>query len=115
MPSVKNPNKPSRNRMAARAATKRKQQQKRSADGRHSTDRVAKADTKRGARPGLMPTSGPRAPLSAKKQKKVLQRMTLALKRKMEANGGKLPEDVADAQTATATETNEEMADADIQ
>ncbi|CAK7265722.1 hypothetical protein SEPCBS57363_001727 [Sporothrix epigloea] len=115
MPSVKNPNKPSRNRMAARAATKRKQQKKHSADGRHKTDRIAKADTKRGARPGLMPTSGPRAPLSAKKQKKVLQRMTLAVKRKMEANGGKLPENVADANPAAAVETNEEMADADIQ
>ena len=91
MVSVKNPNKTSRNRMAARAATKRKQQKKMSADGSH-VDRVAKADTKRGARPGIMPTSGPRAPLSAKKQKKVVQRMTLALKRKMEANGGKLEE-----------------------
>ncbi|KAL1898171.1 hypothetical protein Sste5346_003577 [Sporothrix stenoceras] len=114
MPSVKNPNKQSRNRMAARAATKRKQQKKNSADGHHKEDRVAKADTKRGARPGLMPTSGPRAPLSAKKQKKVIQRMTLALKRKMEANGGKLPEDVmADVKEAVPVE--EDMADVDIQ
>ncbi|KIH92539.1 hypothetical protein SPBR_03331 [Sporothrix brasiliensis 5110] len=114
MPSVKNPNKQSRNRVAARAATKRKQQAKSSADGRHKQDRVAKADTKRGARPGLLPTSGPRAPLSAKKKKKVIQRMTLALKRKMEANGGKLPDDVmADAKESAPVE--EEMADADIQ
>ncbi len=92
MPSVKNPNKPSRNRVAARAAHRRKLQQKRSAEGQLA-DRAAKADAKRGARPGLLPTSGPRAPLSAKKQKKLVQRMTLALKRKMAANGGRL-EDV---------------------
>lgn len=86
MPSVKNPNKPSRNRMAARAASQRKQQQKRSAAGKLASG-VAKLDTTRGARPGLMPTSGPRAPLSAKKQKKVIQRMTLALKRRMAVEG----------------------------
>ncbi|OAA65612.1 hypothetical protein SPI_02399 [Niveomyces insectorum RCEF 264] len=101
MPSVKNPNKPSRNRLAARASHQRKQQRKRAADGVRTNgvrpDRVAKADTKRGARPGLLPTSGPRAPLSAKKQKKVVQRMALALKRKWAANGGAPEVDMADA------------------
>ncbi|EFX02403.1 hypothetical protein CMQ_2452 [Grosmannia clavigera kw1407] len=86
MPSVKNPNKPSRNRMAARAAHQRKQQQKRSAAGKLSSGN-AQMDTTRGARAGLMPTSGPRAPLSAKKQKKVIQRMTLALQRRMAVEG----------------------------
>lgn len=107
MVSVKNPNKTSRNRMAARAATKRKQQKKMSADGSHA-DKVAKADTKRGARAGLLPTSGPRAPLSAKKQKKVVQRMALALKRKMEANGGVLEELVENDEEPKA-EAVEEM------
>lgn len=85
MPSVKNPNKPSKNRLAARAAKTRKQRRKLAAAGR--TTRVAQSDRAHGARPGLLPTSGPRAPLSAKKQKKLDQRLRLALRRKMAEAG----------------------------
>src|SRR4051812_26264996 len=70
MPSVKNPNKPSKNRLAARANKVRKRSQKESAAGRVTVG-VVKADVKRGARPGLLPTSGPRKPVSAKRQRKL--------------------------------------------
>ncbi|KOS17322.1 hypothetical protein ESCO_006433 [Escovopsis weberi] len=86
MPSVKNPNGPSKNRLAARASKIKKQRQKRSEEGRH---KISKADTTRGARPGLLPTSGPRAKLSAKKARKMEKKMGYALQRKMEAEGGK--------------------------
>lgn len=82
MPSVKNPNKPSRNRLAARAATTRKAQQKRSAAGK---SKINKADTKRGARPGILPTSGPRAAISNKKLRKLERKMGHAIQRKMDA------------------------------
>jgi len=93
MPSVKNPNKPSQNRLAARAAKSRKVQQKRSAAGQ---SRIEKSDTKRGARPGILPSSGPRAVLSSKKRRKLERKMGYALKRKEEATGevtmiGELP------------------------
>jgi len=84
MPSVKNPNGPSRNRLVARAAKARKSQQKRSAEGR---SRIAKADTKRGARPGILPSSGPRAALSSKKRRKLERKLGYAVKRRMEADG----------------------------
>lgn len=86
MPSVKNPNKPSKNRLAAKAAKARKEAQKSSAAGRLS--KIEKTDANRfGARPGLMPTSGPRKPVSAKKQRKLEKKMGYALKRKMEKEG----------------------------
>ncbi|KAK4203025.1 hypothetical protein QBC40DRAFT_31127 [Triangularia verruculosa] len=86
MPSVKNPNKPSKNRLVAKAARVRKEAQKSSAAGRLS--KIEKVDTGRfGARPGLMPTSGPRKPVSAKKQRKLEKKMGYALKRKMEKDG----------------------------
>lgn len=85
MVSVSNPNKPSKNRLAARAAKGKKVQQKSSAEGKLS--RVEKAATKRGARPGLLPTSGPGAKLSSKKARKLERKMAHAMKRKMEADG----------------------------
>jgi len=84
MPSVKNPNKASKNRLAARANKTKKQAQLSSAAGRM---KVSKQDHARGAGGGLLPTSGPNAALSKKKQKKLDQRLRLALKRKMELEG----------------------------
>lgn len=84
MPSVGNPNGPSKNRLAARASKARKERRKRSQTPK---DKVAKADTTRGARPGLLPTSGPRAAISQKKLRKLEKKMGYALKRKMEADG----------------------------
>jgi len=86
MPSVKNPNKPSKNRLAARANKIKKRSQKESAAGRVPAG-IVKSDLKRGARPGLMPTSGPRKPVSAKRQRKLDKKLGYALKRKMEAEG----------------------------
>lgn len=86
MPSVKNPNKPSKNRIAAKANKVRKQRQKESAAGRHIAG-VVKSDLRHGARPGLLPTSGPRKPLSSKAQRKLDKKLGHALKRKMEAEG----------------------------
>lgn len=84
MPSVKNPNAPSRNRLAARASKVRKQRQKKSAAGKTG---ISKNDAARGARPGLLPNSGPRAAVSSKKQRKLDRKLGYALKRKMEAEG----------------------------
>jgi len=84
MPSVKNPNVPSRNRLAARACKVRKQRQKKSAEGKSG---ISKHDAQRGARPGLLPNSGPRAAVSSKKQRKLDRKLGYALKRKMEADG----------------------------
>ncbi len=84
MPSVKNPNGPSKNRLAARAARARKQGQKHTSMAGKS--RIAKADTRRGARTGLLPTSGPNAVISAKKKRKLDRKMGYALKRKMEGD-----------------------------
>lgn len=84
MPSVSNPNGPSKNRLAARASSAKKQRRQKSEQARH---KIAKVDTMRGARPGLMPTSGPRKPVSGKKARKLEKKMGYALKRKMEAEG----------------------------
>lgn len=84
MPSVKNPNTVGRNRSAARVAKARKV----TLQGRKTAalpTRVAKADVRRGARAGLLPTSGPNAPLSKKKQRKVEKQLAHALRRKKEA------------------------------
>lgn len=85
MPSVKNPNRPSKNRLAARAAKARQANQKRADPANRS--KITKADKTRGARPGLLPTSGPRAAVSAKKARKLEKKMKYALKRQMEAEG----------------------------
>ncbi|KAI0123967.1 hypothetical protein BJ170DRAFT_68115 [Xylariales sp. AK1849] len=84
MPSVKNPNGYSKNRLTARAATARKKSQKSSAAGR---SKINKADQKRGAGGGLLPTSGPRAAISSKKQRKLDRKTKHALQRRMEADG----------------------------
>ena len=87
MPSVKNPNAPSKNRLAARSAKARKSRQKAAALGQLASvgGKAAKADARRGARPGLLPTSGPRAPVSKKRARRDEKRIAHALKRKMEA------------------------------
>lgn len=83
MPSVKNPNTVGRNRQSARVAKARKITAQGLKTSRLPT-RMAKADAKRGARAGLMPTSGPNAPLSKKKQRKVEKQMAHAIRRKAE-------------------------------
>lgn len=89
MPSVKNPNKPSKNRLAARRAAAKKRAQKSSEAGRLGRIGITKADAARGAKPGLLPTSGPGAAMSKKKLKKVEQRVRLALQRSTrEKEGG---------------------------
>ncbi|KAH6626724.1 hypothetical protein B0J18DRAFT_464711 [Chaetomium sp. MPI-SDFR-AT-0129] len=89
MPSVKNPNAPSKNRLAARAAKQRKTARQASKQGRLEKrgGLVTKADARRGARPGLLPTSGPRAAISKKKARKLERALGHAMKRKMEQEG----------------------------
>ncbi|KAH8168171.1 hypothetical protein CIB48_g57 [Xylaria polymorpha] len=91
MPSVKNPNGPSKNRLAARTATARKHTTKRAArETLHasltaqSSGRITKADARRGARSGILPTSGPNKAVSGKKARKLERKMGYALQRKME-------------------------------
>ncbi|KAL2268919.1 hypothetical protein VTJ83DRAFT_3765 [Remersonia thermophila] len=87
MSSVKNPNFLSKNRLSARAAKRKKQRQKAAERNRlmklPGGEELAK-DVKRGARPGLLPTSGPRAAISKKKQRKLEKMRGYALKRKLE-------------------------------
>ncbi|KAK8118063.1 uncharacterized protein PG998_006344 [Apiospora kogelbergensis] len=104
MPSVKNPNGPSKNRMAAMRASAKKKAQKSSAAGQ---TRILKSDARRGAREGILPTSGPNRALSAKKQRKVEKQMRHALKRKMEAAGEVEMKDAAE--TAETKEAKEDM------
>lgn len=88
MPSVKNPNGPSKNRLAARTAKARKQSAKQlERKIRTEQHKITKADASRGARAGLLPTSGPNKAVSAKKMRKLERKMGYALKRKMEAEG----------------------------
>jgi len=84
MPSVKNPNHPSKNRLAARANKTRKNAQKASEAGQYKKLQISIKDKQRGAKPGLLPTSGPRAAVSKKKAKKLEQRARLNLRRKIE-------------------------------
>ncbi|KXH66241.1 hypothetical protein CSAL01_11897 [Colletotrichum salicis] len=91
MPSVKNPNGPSKNRLANRALGAKIARRKKSEANRHQ---IARTDTMRGARPGLMPTSGPNAPMSKKKAKKMEKKIANALRRQMEANGEVVMQDV---------------------
>ncbi|KJZ77707.1 hypothetical protein HIM_02884 [Hirsutella minnesotensis 3608] len=105
MPSVKNPNHPSKNRLVARAAKARKVQQKRSTEGKN---KISKADKVRGARPGLLPNSGPRAKLSAKKARKLEKKLGYALKRKMEAEGEAEMKDAPVVDAGTTREGNDE-------
>ncbi|KAK3995564.1 ribosome biogenesis protein ALB1 [Cladorrhinum sp. PSN332] len=100
MPSVKNPNKPSKNRLAARAAKIRKVRQKSSAAGKRGAPSAD--DQRHGAREGLLPTSGPKKPVSGKKARKLEKRLGYALKRKMEEEG------VTGMDVEPATEKKEE-------
>ena len=88
MPSVKNPNGPSKNRLAARASRARKNRTKKSLAGKHKIDA---ADVRRGAKPGLLPTSGPNRRISAKKAKKLEKKLGYAVQRHMAANGEAVP------------------------
>lgn len=92
MPSVKNPNTVSRNRQIARAAKARKQSLKRLSASKlanQGATRVEKADLRRGARVGLLPTSGPNRALSKKKQRKVEKQLAHAIRRKAEADAAR--------------------------
>jgi hypothetical protein len=84
MPSGGNLNGPCKNRMAARSSKAKKQRRQKA---EHARNKITKADTTRGARPGLLPNSGPNAKISAKKAKKLEKKMGYAIKRKMEAEG----------------------------
>ncbi|KAL7795102.1 hypothetical protein V8C37DRAFT_375612 [Trichoderma ceciliae] len=109
MVSVKNPNRASKNRLAARAAKAKKANHK-LADSANKS-KIAKADRTRGARPGLLPTSGPRAKISGKKARKLEKKMGYALKRKMEAEG---EAEMKDAPVVEDTATQDEE-DVEIQ
>lgn len=89
MPSVKNPNTVSRNRQIARAAKARKQSLKAATSARRNPTRIDKSDARRGARPGLLPTSGPNRALSKKKQRKLEKLMAHAIRRKEQADAAK--------------------------
>lgn len=89
MPSRKNPNVPSKNRLAARAGKQRKTREYAASQNVLAAKggAIAKADARRGARPGLLPTSGPRAAVSKKKQRKLDRALGHAMKRKAEREG----------------------------
>ncbi|KAF4121857.1 hypothetical protein GMORB2_1697 [Geosmithia morbida] len=119
MPSVANPNKPSSNRLAARSSKAKKIQRQRVEAAQH---KISKQDVARGARPGLLPSSGPNRKLSAKKARKMEKKMGYALKRRMEAEGiVSMQEDAPEPETeekkkkTTTTTEEEEENDVDIQ
>ncbi|KAI1126916.1 hypothetical protein F5Y10DRAFT_202518 [Nemania abortiva] len=111
MPSVKNPNGPSKNRLAARAATARKHSAKQLTRKQQQQQKITKADAKRGARAGLLPTSGPNAAVSAKKMRKLERKMGYALKRKMEAEGEVVMKDVSDETDAKIKQQQQKEGD----
>ncbi|KAI0814432.1 hypothetical protein GGR55DRAFT_431907 [Xylaria sp. FL0064] len=105
MPSVKNPNGPSKNRLIAARAKARKQSARRTQTQtpQNEQHRITKADAKRGARAGLLPTSGPNAAVSAKKMRKLQRKMGYALKRRMESEGEVEMKDVSEDTNAKTT------------
>ncbi|KAK2590309.1 hypothetical protein QQS21_012003 [Conoideocrella luteorostrata] len=105
MPSVKNPNGPSKNRLAARAAASKKVRRKQSELARN---KISKQDISRGARPGILPTSGPRAKISAKKARKLEKKMGYAVKRRMDAEGEKEMKDAPDMDAEIEKQLNAE-------
>ncbi|OAA45449.1 hypothetical protein NOR_03238 [Metarhizium rileyi] len=105
MPSVKNPNGPSKNRLAARAAASKKVRRKRSELARN---KISKQDIARGARPGILPTSGPRAKVSAKKARKLEKKTGYALRRRMEAEGEQVMQDAPDMDAEVERQLNGE-------
>ncbi|KAI0977628.1 hypothetical protein F4678DRAFT_20354 [Xylaria arbuscula] len=109
MPSVKNPNGPSKNRLAARTAKARKHSAKQLArKTQEEKHKIVKADAARGARAGLLPTSGPNAAVSAKKMRKLERKMGYALKRKMEAEGEVEMKDVSEETDAKTKKNKKE-------
>ncbi|KAL1860282.1 hypothetical protein Daus18300_009337 [Diaporthe australafricana] len=94
--SVKNPNCTSQNRQRARRAKARKQTLQAVASAR-LPDRAARADARRGARTGLLPTSGPNRALSSKKARKLEKQMAHAIRRKAEEEEKKAQAEVKDA------------------
>ncbi|CAN8095239.1 unnamed protein product [Discula destructiva] len=109
MPSVKNPNTVGRNRTIAQRAKARKATSKTLRMSR-LPDRIAQADTRRGARTGLLPTSGPNARLSKKKERKVEKQIAHALRRKAELEAKKEVEmqDVTDVMKSSKKELKKE-------
>ncbi|KAI0490280.1 hypothetical protein F4859DRAFT_508085 [Xylaria cf. heliscus] len=112
MPSVKNPNGPSKNRLTARTATARKHSSKRVARAQlqnslaqQSEGKITKADARRGARAGILPTSGPNKAVSAKRARKLERKLGYALQRKMKAEGEVVMKDVGEDTGKTKTET----------
>lgn len=90
MPSGGNLNGPCKNRLAARASKAKKMRQKRS---EYAKNKISKNDVARGARPGLLPNSGPRAKLSSKKARKLEKKLGYAIQRKLETDGEVLMEE----------------------
>lgn len=84
MVNVSNPNTKSLKTQKTRAANIKKVQKRK---GGKPRDKEGRADTTRGARPGLLPTSGPRAALSGKKARKMEKKLAYAMRRRMEAEG----------------------------
>ncbi|KAI1747660.1 hypothetical protein F4782DRAFT_535208 [Xylaria castorea] len=125
MPSVKNPNGPSKNRLAARTATARKHTTKHLARktleqslSRQSQGRITRADASRGARAGILPTSGPNRALGAKQARKLERKMGHALQRKMQAEGEVEMKDIADEtqkKTKTKTKTKTKKQEGDVE
>ncbi|KAI3328807.1 hypothetical protein F4824DRAFT_506136 [Ustulina deusta] len=110
MPSVKNPNGPSKNRLVARTARARKHSAKHVARRTQAEQhKITKADARRGARAGLLPTSGPNAAVSAKKMRKLERKIGYALKRKMEADGEVEMKDVSGETEAKAAKQQEKQ------
>ncbi|KAI1493261.1 hypothetical protein F5X96DRAFT_622422 [Biscogniauxia mediterranea] len=109
MPSVKNPNGPSANKLAARAAKARQRAQKQAIAARSTKTRVERADTTRGAREGLLPTSGPNRAISAKRRRKIMRKLGYAKQRQAaEVEGEVVMRDQANAAAAEATAAQEQ-------
>ncbi|KAG6050468.1 hypothetical protein E4U17_006474 [Claviceps sp. LM77 group G4] len=105
MPSMKNPNGPSKNRLAARAAASKKVRRQRS---EFAKNKISKKDIARGARPGILPTSGPGARPSGKKARKLEKKMGYALKRRVETEGDSEMKDAPDVEAEVEKQLNEE-------
>jgi hypothetical protein len=88
MASQSNPNTLSKNKRIERAKksakTRAKAAYSQKLERKHG---ITKAQARKGARPGLLPTSGPGAPISKKKQRKLERNLGYAMKRRMEAEG----------------------------
>ncbi|KAI1260450.1 hypothetical protein F5Y18DRAFT_432213 [Xylariaceae sp. FL1019] len=113
MPSVKNPNGPSKNRLAARKATARKISAKQNNRAILAEHKIAKADARRGARTGLLPTSGPNRALGGKQARKLERKMKHALKRKMEAEGEVEMKDAGEQNSKSKGKGTDKKGDAD--